>query len=334
MKRWLKMSDSSDCLIQTVKSYIPSFRLGFCQSHEHLFIADGQSAKLVPSLRIDDFDKTVSELNTYKNFGGTSIVDAQPVGCGRIAECLYRASVLTRINIIASTGFHKLAFYPENHWIHTMNEFELLHIFKSEIEFGMYINCDNTLPLQRIPSKAGVIKTASDINGPTGEYLKLFNAAAKASNSTGVPILSHTEMGKGALEQIQLFTDNDVPADSIILCHIDRTLDDIAYRLEVAKTGVYIELDTIGRFKYHSDEDEAKFILKLVEDGYEDKILLSLDSTRERMKSYGGSLGLDYILAEFIPLLKNFGITDAQISKFTVHNPAKAFTIRSKVTES
>ena len=87
-----------------------------------------------------------------------------------------------------------------------------------------------------------------------------------------------------------------------------------------------MEFDTIGRFKYHSDEDEAKFIVKLVEEGYEDTILLGLDTTRDRLKSYGGSIGLDYISKNFIPTLKDFGLSDKIIEKFLVTNPAKAFT--------
>lgn len=325
------MTGSLKSLVKTVKYDMLSSKLGYCQSHEHLFIADGPSARLVPALRIDDFDKTVLELNTYKNFGGVSIVDAQPIGCGRMAESLYKASVSSGINIIASTGFHKLIYYPEEHWIHTMDESKLLYLFKSEIENGMYINCDNALPTDRISAKAGIIKTASDLAGPTGTYRRLFNAAAEASRETGVPILSHIEACKGALEQVQIFNDHGVPLDSIILCHIDRKLDDFAAQFEIAKTGVYLEFDTIGRFKYHSDEEEAAFIVKMVEHGYEDRILLSLDTTRERLKSYGGSIGLDYILTNFIPLLKSYGLSDNMIEKFTISNPAKAFTIKTKI---
>ncbi|HEY5586986.1 MAG TPA: phosphotriesterase [Ruminiclostridium sp.] len=325
------MTDSLNHLIQTVRYCIASPTLGYCQSHEHLFIADGQSAKLVPSLRIDDFSKTVSELNSYKDFGGVSIVDAQPIGCGRMAEELYSASVSSGINIIASTGFHKLIFYPEEHWIHAMDESELFYLFRNEIEHGMYINCDKSMPSQQIAAKAGIIKTASDLGGPTGEYLKLFSAAAKASKHTGIPILSHTEAGKGALEQVQIFADHGVPLDSIILCHIDRKLDDFDFQLAIAKTGVYMEFDTIGRFKYHSDEEEAAFIIKMVEQGYEDKILIGLDTTRERLKSYGGAIGLDYILTKFIPLLKSYGLSERIIEKFTIINPAKAFTIKPKI---
>lgn len=82
------------------------------------------------------------------------------------------------------------------------------------------------------------------------------------------------------------------------------------------------------RFKYHSDEAEVQFILKLVEDGFANQILLGLDITRERMKSYGGVIGLDYLMNSFVPLLKKAGIGDEVIAKFMIHNPARAFRHR------
>lgn len=314
--------------IQTVTGCIKPEQLGYCQSHEHLFIADGQSARLVPSLRIDDFDATCCELELYKTLGGVSIADAQPVGCGRMADLQYKASVKTGINIMASTGFHKIVFYPSDHWLRSMDADSLADLFADEIENGMFIDCDTSKPSVRTEAKAGIIKTASDIDGPAGEYEKLFTAAAEASVRTGAPILSHTEMGKGALEQVKIFTGNKVPVESIIICHLDRVLTDTGYLMEVASTGVYLELDTIGRYKYHSDEDEVRFIEKLIENGYEDRILIGLDTTRERLKSYGGQIGLDYMFETFFPLLRSNGIGDEYINKFTVSNPAKAFAFR------
>ena len=317
--------------IQTVTGNIRPEQLGYCQSHEHLFIADGHSAKLVPSLRLDDFDATCSELELCKKHGCSAIVDAQPVGCGRMADLLLKASLKTGVSIMASTGFHKLVFYPDDHRIRDMDEDSLAALFIGELENGMFTGCDLSRPEHRISSKAGVIKTASDREGPVGDYKRLFSAAAEASVQTGAPILSHTEMGKGALEQIKLFTDHKVPVDSIIICHLDRVLTDTDHLMEVASTGVYLELDTIGRFKYHSDDDEARFILSLLEHGFDDRILLGLDTTRERMKSYGGAIGLDYLHESFFPLLRSYGVSDSHIYKFTVSNPAKAFSFKRRI---
>lgn len=312
-------------IVMTVKGPVKSEELGYCHSHEHLFIKDGQSARVNPALRIDDYEKTVKELELYKSCGGKSIVDSQPVGCGRMADFLYKVSIETGVNIIASTGFHKLIFYPDDHWIRKMDKDELANLFFEEFDKGMYIDGNASFPSKRIDAKCGLVKTASDENGPDGEYKRMFIAAARASTKSGMPVLSHTEMGKGAMEQIELFVENGVPEDSIIICHLDRNIENMDYHLEVAKTGVYMEYDTIGRYKYHSDEEEAGFIVNMVEAGYEDRVLLGLDTTRERVKSYGGVLGLDYLSKSFIPLLKKFGINDETIIKFMVKNPAKAF---------
>lgn len=311
--------------IMTVSGPIDPSDMGFCHSHEHLFLAQGQSGQVNPALCLDDFNKTVEELNLFHRSGGTTIVDAQPLGCGRMAGNLVKASARTGVNIIAATGFHKLIFYPRGHWIYSQDEFELAELLISEWEKGMYVDGDQGLPTNRIPAKPGVIKTATDIEGVDQTYRRLFRAAALASRETGLPLLSHTEMGKGALEQVELFLTQGVPADSVIICHLDRKIEDTAYALRVAETGVYLEFDTIGRYKYHSDEEEAKFIVKMVEHGFEDRILIGLDTTRERMLSYGGDLGLDHILLKFLPLLREFGLPAQTIAKFTGANPAQAF---------
>ena len=317
-----------DSFIQTVTGRLKPAELGYCQSHEHLFISEGYPSRIDPSLRLDDYQLTCSELNLYKNLGGNSIVDAQPIGCGRKADFQYAAACDSGINIISSTGFHKLVFYPNDHWIHYMDQMSLANLFIEELQNGMFINCDYSVPLHRITSLAGIIKAASDIDGPVGEYKRLFEAAAEASIQTGAAILCHTEMGRGALEQIRIFTEHGLSVDKIIICHLDRNLADEAYFMEVASTGVFIELDTIGRFKYHSDEAEARFITKIIKNGYEDQILIGLDTTRNRMKSYGGSIGLDYMFDSFLPLLKRYGISEEKVSKFVIKNPSRAFALK------
>jgi 5-phospho-D-xylono-1,4-lactonase len=314
--------------ITTVTGTIRPCEIGFCHSHEHLFLKEGQAAKIDPALVIDDFDKTIDELNLFKSVGGTTIVDAQPVGSGRNSQWLADASQKTGVKIIASTGFHKLVFYPNDHWIHTADDEKLTNLFIDELQNGMYTDGETAWPMEQIKAKPGIIKTASDFEGVGGPVYRLFKAAALAAKTTGTSIMSHTEMGRAALDQIKLYTDFGLPSDQLIICHLERKMDNVDYLLHVASTGVFLELDTIGRFKYHSDEDEAELIVKLIEAGYENQILLGLDTTRKRLKSYGGELGLDYLSQHFIPLLESYGVSKAHIHKMVHSNPAKAFSKR------
>jgi len=312
--------------ITTVTGPIAPEEMGFCHSHEHLFLKKGQSAQIDPALQIDDYDKTIQELNLFKEIGGSTIVEAQPVGSGRHSEWLTAASQQTGVQIVASTGFHKLVFYPEDHWIHTTDADKLTELYIDELQNGMYADGEEAWPEQQMAARAGIIKTASDFQGVGGRYYRLFRAAAQAAFATKAPIMSHTEMGRSALDQIKLYTDFGLEPSQLIICHLDREMENADYMLHVASTGVYLELDTIGRFKYHSDEEEVQLIAKLIEAGYENQILLSLDTTRKRLKSYGGELGLDYLATTFLPMVERSGISQVLIRKFMIDNPAQAFS--------
>lgn len=311
-------------IVETILGPISCDDLGFCHAHEHMFIAAGYNETVVASLRIDNYRLTVEELERYRAAGGMSLVDAQPVGCGRMAHCLTRASVETRVNIIASTGFHKLEFYSPNHWIHSSSQDELTELFISELVQGMYSDGDHKWPSQRLAARAGVIKAAIGSQGPSEEYIRLLEAAAAASCATSVPLLCHTEMGEGAIELVKFLRARSVPKTKIIVCHLDR-IGDVPLNKEVASTGVYLEYDTIGRFKYHSDEDEIDLIHHMVDAGFEDQLLLGLDTTRERLASYGGGIGLDYLKTSFVPKLLKSGLPAGCIRKMTIDNPAAAF---------
>ena len=311
--------------IMTVTGPIKKENLEFCQCHEHLFIKEGKSKEINSALYLDDFEATVKELQTYKRSGGRSIVDAQPLGCGRMTNNLIKAAKDTGLNIIASTGFHKLMFYPYDHWIRNVNHKEFKHILKEEIEKGMYLNTEKIYPNKQVQAKAGIIKTAysEEHIANIDTYEKLLAAAAQVAVDTDTTIMCHTDKGQGALKVIDILTDNGLSSNSIIICHLDRRIDNYDFHYKVADKGVYLDYDTIGRFKYHSDEEEINLIQNMINMGYLDNLLLALDTTRNRHKSYGGNIGLNYILETFIPLMKEAGIKSEQIKKMMIENPAR-----------
>jgi len=181
-------------MITTVTGTIAAEEMGSCHSHEHLFLKKGPGAEVDSSLQIDDFDKTIQELYMFKAVGGRTIVDAQPIGSGRHSQWLMAASQQTGVQVVASTGFHKFMFYPDNHWIRTADADTLTQLFIDELENGMYADGEEAWPVEQIGAKAGIIKTASDFEGVGGQYYRLFKAASQASIATGAPIMSHTEL--------------------------------------------------------------------------------------------------------------------------------------------
>ncbi|HZG56727.1 hypothetical protein [Paenibacillus sp.] len=323
--------------IRTIRGDIPADDFGFCHSHEHAFLAGGHPATLSPVLRIDDYDATVAELREFRAAGGRAMVDCQPLGCGRMERELFLASTETEVHLVASTGFHKLAMYPEGHWIRTTSEERLKDIFVHELTEGMYTGTDTREPEAAIDTndgiaklavdaKAGIIKTAVDADRMADPDKRWFAAAAAASLATGAPIVCHTETHEEAIWLADYYMTKGVEPRKIILCHLDRTTERPETHRELARLGCYLEYDTIGRFKYHSDEEEAELLLRMLDWGLADRILLSLDTTRARLKHYGGDIGWTYLLDRFLPMLRDrYGVADADIHRWMVANPAEAF---------
>jgi phosphotriesterase-related protein len=318
--------------ITTVLGDISPGELGFCQSHEHLSItgpgespSEPEDLPVKPGERIDDWEKSRREAELYRGAGGDALVDAQPLGCGRDAAMLRDISEKSGVRIIASTGFHKMSYYPEGHWIHTAEEDALAGLFIAELREGMYLDGDRAYPGKQGPGRAGQIKTALDTEGLSPRYQRLFRSAVKAAGVCGCAIMVHIENGADPLGLSEfLFRLGAVP-NRLIFCHLDRAAGDIAVHREICARGITLEYDTVGRPKYHDDEREAAIITEILEAGYERQILISLDTTRARLKSYGGSPGLAYIRECFIPLLRRRGVSEARIEAFFHENPARIF---------
>lgn len=313
--------------VMTVQGPVPPDKLGFCQSHEHLMLTKGVSWERNPALLIDDTEKSTQEAERLIKAGGRTIVDAQPGGCNRAADALLAISRKTGLHIIASTGFHKLCFYPDNHWLYTKNEEEISSVFYHELTQGMYTDIDLRFHEETIPARAGIVKMALDCQGLTPVYRKLFSAGAAAAVKAAVPVMVHIEQDADPLPLFDFLRAQGVMPQHMIFCHLDRAIQDLSVHKELLSKGIFLEYDTIGRFKYHNDLREIEIFLSMLEDGYENQLLFSLDTTRSRLKAYDeNAVGLDYLLTSFLPLMKEKGITAQQIQKISHDNFVRVFT--------
>ena len=309
-------------MITTVLGDIPAARLGFCQSHEHVYIRECPARA---GEAIDDKEKSLAELKAYCRVGGGALVDAQPIGAGRDAAALAYLAEQSGVHIIASTGFHKLSYYPEEHWVFSADEEALTRLFTAELEEGMFFDGDTAFPRDQGRARAGQIKTALDVEGLSKRYQKLFRSAAAAAKATGCPFMAHIEPGSDPVALADFLEKEGLSPERVIFCHADRAVRDTGIHLELCRRGIFLEYDTIGRSKYHDDKRELEIITGLLETGYGDKLLLGLDTTRARLCSYGGSPGLFFIINIFIPFMQVYGISEAEIRRFFVENPACIF---------
>ena len=119
-------------------------------------------------------------------------------------------------------GLHLAKYYAPGHWGERLNAEELAKLFVADIEQGIDSADYNGPEISRTPHKAGVVKVATGANSPSARERKAFEAAAIAHQQTGAPILTHTEQGAGALEQVRLFEEFGVPLQHVVISHTDR----------------------------------------------------------------------------------------------------------------
>ena len=314
--------------VRTVLGDVDPETLGPTSGHDHLLVFPSACSDLPERILLDDYDRTREEVLRFRRRGGGGVVELSPFGAGRHPLYLEKLSVETGIRIVASTGFHKAGFYRDAFWAFGASTAQIADLFTGEIEQGMF-EFDPLDPFARRSGvRAGAIKIATDENGLTEYYRRVFDAGALAHARTGAPIFTHTELSKGGLEQADHLIGLGVRASSVVIGHMDRVID-LAANLEIAGRGVFLAYDTIARFKYHSDEEEADLIEAMVKEGFGDRILLGMDSTKGRFLSYGGEFGLDYIVRDFCGLLRKRGISREQVRSMLVENPRAALTMRA-----
>lgn len=322
--------------IMTVRGAVFPEELTFCQCHEHLALSKGVSFLKNPALLIDDVKKSTQEARRLVQAGGSLIVDAQPGGCNRMESMLLSISKNSGLHIVSSCGFHKLCFYPDDHWIFQISESDLTRFFLDELTVGMYPDIDGSSHPYVSPDayrssqstiRAGIVKMALDHENLSPVYRRLFTAGVNAAMQADVPVMVHIETGSDPVALFHFMKDTGLSPDKMIFCHMDRAVPDLSVHQQLLQEGIYLEYDTIGRFKYHSDLHELDIFKTMIAAGYEKQLLFSLDTTRSRLKSYDTSaVGLDYLLTDFVPLMKSHGITDRQIEEISHDNFVHVFT--------
>jgi 5-phospho-D-xylono-1,4-lactonase len=312
--------------VRTVTGDIEAGELGVCYAHEHLLIVGGMFPRQDRDFLLDDPAHAVEDLRTFTELGGRSVADLMPCGLGRDPAGLRAISEQTGVSIIATTGFHAEKMYDTQHWLYQYSAEQIAGLFREEIEDGMDQWGYRGPLLNRTPACAGVIKVATGYYTWTRNTEKWFEAAAMAQLATGVPVASHTEDGVLGDRQADTLLAHGVPADSIIIGHIDKNADPYVHR-DLAARGVFLEYDGPSRLKYGPDSDVVKLIAAAAEGGYGHQILLGMDlARRSYYPSYGGGPGLGYLLGVFAPRLEAEGLGE-MVQQIFVENPARAFAM-------
>lgn len=318
--------------VRTVTGCVSSGNLGFTLPHEHLF-NDISVRGLTPSpafpelfhaevsphiawvlneyplacldnCRLDNYQDALREVSDYAKYGGRTIVDVTPEGQGRDLERLAKLSRETGVNIVAGGGWYLEPYQPG--WAADWSEEDIAEYFLSSSYRNVAV--DDQSPMPGVIGEIGVSPQMTD------RELSSLRAACIVQRERRVPLYVHLP---GFVRYANIVLDivlkeQGVPAESVVLCHVDPSGDSPEYQRSLAERGVWLEFDMIGmpyRFSLPGEGrapsvgQTLEAIMKLIKSGFGHSLLFSHDMFLKSMLRKNGGNGLLFVPEVFHKLL-------------------------------
>jgi phosphotriesterase-related protein len=306
-------------------------KLGITLTHEHILVdfIGADSTGYFRWNRDSVIARAMPSLLKAKDAGVKTFIECTPEYLGRDPVLLRELSQKTGLTFITNTGYYGFnnKYLPES--FYTSDAAALAAKWTGEFLNG----------IEGTGIKPGFIKISvnpADSLSPADE--KIITAAAITHLNTGLTIASHTGPDKPAFAQIKILKEMGVDPSAFVWVHAERGTDERIY--EAATSGVWISFDNIRNRPNLKPGDQfsidwyASRIAELKKRLLLHKLLLSHDSGWYDPAKPGGGTFIGYtdIFEFLLPVLKEKGLTDADIDQILVKNPAEAFKINIRRT--
>ena len=232
-------------MIRTVCGEIPSDQLGPTLAHEHL-CCDISHTSGNPDNYMLDWELIVRELEFFKKAGGRGILEVTPVDLNADPGALRRIGEASGVHIVRGISFYQESCYPE--WLRSATVDRITEFFVREIEEGEegvaagFIGEIGTHN-QPEPDPAGYRLSEAET--------RVFQAAARAQQRTGVLISTHASLGRAGHAQLDVLEEAGADLSKVIIGHCDTHIlaeeqEDLDYYLPILNRGAFGEFDLIS----------------------------------------------------------------------------------------
>jgi phosphotriesterase-related protein len=312
--------------VRTLLGDVPPSALGRTLIHEHLCVDWGE---MLGRPKVLDFEydgmvtRMVGKMKDLHTAGIGTLVECTPIGCGRYVDLFKEVARQGPVKIIASTGFFHESWCPLHPIARAFDVDMLTDLFVREITEGM----GDTL------IKAGIIKCATGEGRISPGEERILRAAARAHRATGAPLITHTTNGMG-LEQLDLFKDEGVAPEEVIVCHIGFEPNPLDYAEQMLRRGANVSFDRIGMHAFFPDDHWLALVSHAIRLGYVRQVMLSHDAA---VFAYGlevasGENVFDdyaYIPRVFLPRLQQEArVSDDAVQIMLEENPQRLLAFR------
>lgn len=290
---------------------------GLIDAHEHL-VAHGTPELVAadPDLLLDDPDALLADLAAFRAAGGGTLVEMTTVDYGRDLSAVRRLSARSGVHVLAATGFNKGTYcrrYCEDADVGELSRAQVADVGAE---------------------RCGVVKFGTSRDRIEPWEAVALAAAARTHLETGCPILTHTEAGTMAEEQLTRLEALGVAPEAVVLGHLDRC-EDSEVHLRLAARGAYLSLDQVPKPKYATEAHAVRVVAALARRGLHGQVVVGADfARRSYFVGMGGGRGLGWLPRVFrgrlAAALDGEGLPGAAIAQAVLHdNPVRALRMRS-----
>jgi phosphotriesterase-related protein len=307
--------------LMTVAGPIDAASAGLALSHEHVlvdFVGADQSGP--HRYNVDTvFEKVSPHLTRAHELGARLFIECTPEFLGRDPKLLSRLAESTKLKILTNTGLYGARegkFLPP--YAATETAEQLAARWIAEARDG----------IEGTGIRPGFIKCGvnTDAELSPGDR-KLVEAAAIAHRATGLTIAVHTGLGPG-LAEIEILKSKGVAPSAWIWVHAQNASN--AYIARAAKQGAWLSFDGL---RPETLDRHLELCIIMRDLNHLGRVLISHDAGWYAPDKPDGGTFRDFqvMFTEFLPMLKKAGFTDAEIDQIVIKNPARAFTVETRL---
>jgi len=252
---------------------------------------------------MQDLDLMTDEMHAAAKDGAACIVDGGHPDMGRSLDFLKKLSTKSGMPIVASCGYYSQPFYPPE--VASMSEDQIA----------------DELIRQAFNEPVGAIGEIGTWDVMTSDERKVFRAVSKVHLATNLPIFTHTNFGKGAIEQLDIFESMGVSPSRVVIGHVGGLVDpEVKVHKAICKRGAFVGFDRQGGA---GDARQVPMVMALIDAGYADNLLFAADFSNGQQLKHNGGPGYAKTLTLFVPKLRDAGVKEETLHGILVDNPRR-----------
>lgn len=281
---------------------------------------------------ITDIEDVIYEAGLFKQHGGGCIVDQTSIGLARDPKGLQRVARAAGLHIVMGTGYYTHEYHNDE--VRQFDVGRLRDRILRDLESGVVDGV-----------RAGIIGEVG-LSWPLHpDEEKVLRAAVHAQKETGAPLSIHPGIGPEAIwRAVKIVEEEGGDLSRTIMCHLEHRLPskpaphsfDAAPFLELARTGMYMEIDCFGweesfrqrgKVDLPNDTVRLNYLAALAEAGHESRLLISHDIALQHWQRKYGGHGWQHIPESVTALMRCKGFDAALIERILHRNPQEMLTV-------